>query len=294
VHHLRRIAILLVLVMLFSLFTGCFGQRSTTTTEKVTTKTTAKGTTAKTTATTKKGETTKAGQTTATTQGTTAGKGSELSDFVNAYMDAKTAVWDKMNEALEAGSNPTAVMALLGFAFTDLQVVLLPMFDIVGDNGGILPLLGIKNAYRRQKGDVIEFGYDFTYEEDSGSKKKGDHVLSVGALDVKQNTLKNETIDRSGNTITNRNVIEITKNKDGSYTSQAISYQSDNEKVTGYFITFAGEDVWSVIAEKDAAEDFTFNTIYGKKNVAIDAMSQGFTVNTTASFVDGKAKVVSE
>jgi hypothetical protein len=48
VHHLRRITILLVLVIIFSLFTGCFGHGSTTTTVKVTTKTTAMGTTAKT------------------------------------------------------------------------------------------------------------------------------------------------------------------------------------------------------------------------------------------------------
>jgi hypothetical protein len=289
VRHLKVISVLLILLLLISLLNGCFARRSTTTAEEVTTKTTAKGSTTKTT--TQKNETTKAGQTTATTKGTTAGKGSELTDFFTSYMDAKEVIWDKMSETIDASGDYTATMALLGFAFTDLAIAFIPMYDLVDQTGGTLALLGIKNAYKRTKGDTIEFGYDYIYDKDSGDKKKDDHVVSTGLFDTKQNTLKVETLDKSGNEVTNRTMTEITKNKDGSYSSQVISYQSSNDKVTGYFTNFAGEDIWSAIAEKEAVEDFTYNTIFGKKNVSLDNMTQGFTVTTSVSFVDGKAKV---
>jgi hypothetical protein len=274
VHHLRKISIMLVLVLLFSLLTGCVTRQSTTTQ--------------------KTGETTKANQTTASQKETTAGKGSELTDFFTNYMDSKEVVWNKLTEKIDADNDYTATMALMGFAFTDLAMAFIPMFDIVDQTGGVLALLGIKNAFKNQKGDSIEFGYDYIYDKDSGDKKKDDHVVCTGVFDTKQNTIRIETIDKSGDAVTNRTVTEITKNNDGSYSSQVISFQSSNDKIQGYFTIFSGEDIWSAIAEKETADDFTYNTIFGKKNATLADMTDGFSVTTDVSFVDGEAKVVTK
>ncbi|MBC8061916.1 MAG: hypothetical protein H7Y18_14785, partial [Clostridiaceae bacterium] len=91
----------------------------------------------------------------------------ELSTFMSNYINAKTKLWDNMSENLEAEGHTEYLMGLLGFAFADMAIIEIPMYDtlLTGSNGmvkGKLMLLGI-DAWKKVNGNTIEFGYDYTY-----------------------------------------------------------------------------------------------------------------------------------
>ena len=154
--------------------------------------------------------------------------GSELSDFVSAYTEAKQISMDKLSAKIEESSDFTLTMSLLGVAMVDLNIAFVPLFDAV-DQTGFVPLLNLKNAYRKEKGGVITFGADYTRDEDSGQEKKGDRIFWDGKLDVKDQSLSFSYYTERGGKKVDRTVMEATKNKDGSYTSQTISVSAPDE-----------------------------------------------------------------
>lgn len=281
----RFLSIALILALLLLLMSGC-GAPANTTAKNETTKSSQAG--SSTTIKEPSGQETTEPQSSNTTSGK---KGSEISDFVQAYLDTKDVVWNKLSDKISESGDLAASMNLLGFSFADLSIVMWPMFDVVDEAGGVLPLLGIKNAFRTQKGNIITFGYDYTYEEDqeSGNYKKGDVVSFTGEFDISKDSMKVETRDTKGGVTASRLVSELVKNKDGSYTSQLVNYDSSSDKITGYFTTFEGENIWSIIGEKEAAENFTINSIYGQPGAKLDQMTAGFKIKIETSFVDGTA-----
>jgi hypothetical protein len=241
--------------------------------------------------TTEKSDNSGDGSTDTTSGKTTFEKGQELTAFVTAYTEAKSALMDKLTTKVEDSGDLSLTMSLLGFAMMDLTVAFVPMFDVV-DETGFIPFLNIKNAFKKTKGNLITFGADYKIEEDGGADTKGDRIFWDGKLDVKDESLS--TIyytERGGKKISNT-VIEITKNKDGSYTSETLSYNESEDgvsKISGTFVSFEGEDMWLQSGEQENGKpDFDYVTVFNKKNVAIKDLSKDFTLSTDITYIKGK------
>lgn len=242
------------------------------------------------------GSTTKSGDNTSSPA--QAVPGSELSTFMSNYIDAKSKLWDAMTKKFEEDQNNAFVMGGLAFAFVDLMVVEIGLFDTltVKDGNmfkGKMMLSGI-DAWKKVNGDIIEFGYDYTYPEDKNNSQKGDREVTTGKFDKKAQSLTYEHYtERNGSRIV-RYIIEINKNGDSSYSSQVMSVGSssgnEDKKLTGYFTWFQGQDIMSVIGEKaDSDINFSFNSIYGKKDVKPEEMANGMDITSKVSFIGGKA-----
>jgi hypothetical protein len=271
----KKTVLFLVALLILSLLAGCTPGPATST-AGMTTKPAGGTTTPQSTNTT----TARPGETEA---------GSELSDFVSAYMEAKTDIWDQLSKKLEEGNDMTAVFSLLGFAMADLSVAIVPFFDVVSEAGGTLFLTGIKNAHKTVNGQIIDFGYDFVYDTDSGQYQKDDRVVCTGQYDMAKGALRVEMSDQKNKLVTSRTVIEIVRLADDAYASQFVSYNGEDNPVQGYFTLFRGTDLWSVMAEQESSGQFKHNSIYNLAQPDMNDMIKGFTVKTEASLVDGKA-----
>lgn len=226
--------------------------------------------------------------------------GAELSTFMGNYVDTKTKIWDVMTKKLEQDENSAFTFGALAFVFADLSIIEIGLFDtLVTKEGdlfkGKLMLSGIE-AWKRVKGDIIEFGYDYTNPEDKNQAKKGDKEISNGKFDKKTGTLVYErSTERNGLKIS-RYVVEITRNSDKSYSSQIYSIEAkqnsnnDEKTLNCYCTWFEGENIISMIAEKGGSNyDFKYESIFGKKNMKPEDMTKGMNVKSKASFIDGKA-----
>lgn len=217
-------------------------------------------------------------------------KGQELSAFVGAYMEAKSATMDKLTAKIDESTDLNLTMSLLGFAMMDLTVAFVPMFDAV-DKTGFIPILNIKNAFRKEKGNLVTFGADYKVEEESGNNQKNDRIFWDGKLDTNDDSLSTTYYtERAGKKI-EQTVMEITKNKDGSYTSETISYNANEDgtgKISGNFISFEGEDIWLQMGvQENGKPDFNYTTVFNKKNVDIKDLSKGFTLTTDLTYIKG-------
>lgn len=300
----RLTAIILIMMMIISMFAGCGGGRSSdedegeTKTKKTTEaveETDEEAIETKETDENNGGGLFGGGETTEDNGGgneTEKTEGTELSDFVTKYTDAKQVIWDKISDQLDSSSDLNASMAMLGFAFADMAIVIVPFFDTVEYTGGTMMFSEINNAYKKVNGDKITFGYDYTYDKDTDNNKTGDHVFCEGLFDMGQQSMTVEIRDESDGKVSTRTIVEIQENKNGSFSSQLVSYTDGNENISGYFTTFEGEDLWSRMAEKTDGPEFTFNTMIGNKTATLDELTAGFTVKTEVSYVDGEAKVV--
>ncbi len=219
-------------------------------------------------------------------------EGQELTAFVNAYTEAKSKPMDMLNESLSDSEDFNLTMGLLGVAMVDLYVAFVPLFDIVDETGYVM-MLELKNAYRDRKGDVITFGADHVREEDVGNDKKGDREYWEGELDEKDESLRVMYYTERGGKIIEKTVMEITRNKDKSYTSQTLTYQ-DGENgepgVTAYLIQFEDEAI-DVISGKLAENDpdFSYNTVFKTRNADIRDLADPFEVTLDISFREGEA-----
>jgi hypothetical protein len=205
-----------------------------------------------------------------------------------------------MSKKLQEDQNMAFAMGSLGFAFADMLVIEIELFDVLtvksGDVfKGKLMFTDIE-AWKKVKGDVIEFGYDYTYPEDKNQNKKGDHEVTSGKFNQKNKSVTyTHYTERNGKKIMSY-LVQITQNSDKSYTSQLCTIGSaqegseGNRVLTGYFTWFEGEDIISLQAERDnAGFDFEYVDIYGKKNVKPEEMTKGYKIKSRSSFVGGKA-----
>ncbi len=225
--------------------------------------------------------------------------GAELSTFISNYMDSKAKVWDAMTKKFEEDQNNAFVFGALPFAFADLAIVEVSFFDTLtvkdGDTfRGNLMFSGIE-AWKKVKGNVIEFGYDFIYKEDSNQSQKGDRQVAMGKFDKDANSIMYEHYtERNGNKI-DRFVVEITRNSTNSYSSQLYSINAnesdDPQKMEGYLTWFEGTDIVSVIADQESNDfDFPISSIFGKKNVKPEEMAKDMNIRVKTSFIDGKSQ----
>lgn len=205
-----------------------------------------------------------------------------------------------MTAKFEEEKNNAFAMGSLGFVLADLAILEIAFFDtLTADSNGVfkgtLALSGIE-AWKKVNGDIIEFGYDYTYTEDKNQIKKGDREVANGKFDKTAGSLFYEHYGENNGVKNNKVVVEITRNSDSSYSSQIYSIDApstDNkatETLNGYFTWFEGENIKSVFGERENADfNFTFNSIFGKKNIKPEEMANGMTIKMKTSFTDGKA-----
>ena len=218
-------------------------------------------------------------------------KGEELTAFINAYTEAKTIPMDLMTKKIEDSDDLNLIMSLLGLAMVDMYIAFVPMFDVIDETGTVL-FLNLKNAYRDVKGDVVTFGADYVLEEDSGNDLKGDRKYWEGELDQKDESLRVLLYTERGGKMIDKTVVEVTKNKDDSYTSQTIAYKADDGdggNTSAYFIQFEGEDMAVISGNKTGGNpDFDYTTVFRMRNADIRQLSQPFDINMDLSFTDGE------
>lgn len=228
-------------------------------------------------------------------------KGTELSTFMGDYMDAKSKAWDAMSKKFDEDQNLTFAMAALGFTFVDLSLVEIMMFDAISVLNGTTykGKLGLSNidGWKKVNGNIIEFGYDYTYTEDKDKYLKGDHDVAVGAYDRKNETLTYEHYTERGGKKIFRFVTEVVKNSNKSYSSQ-IFFIGDSDKngdgdlsLGSYLAWFDGEDISCIMTENKENDtiDFKYSSILNKKNIKPEDMVNGMKVVFKASFIGGKA-----
>jgi hypothetical protein len=226
--------------------------------------------------------------------------GTELTDFMSKYTDTKTKVWDEMSKKFDEEGNPSFAMGALGFAFADLAIVDILFFDTLTEKDGDtfkgkLMFTGI-DAWKKVKGDIVEFGYDYTNLEDKNQSQSGDKSVAKGKFDKSNKSLIYErSTERSGK-VMDKYVVEITRNSDTSYSSQIYFLDSSSNDgagknhLTGYLTWFDDKDIISYLIEKDTTDvNFTYNSIYGKKNIKPEEMAKGSTVTMKTSYIDGKS-----
>ena len=219
--------------------------------------------------------------------------GTELSTFMSNYIDSKTKLWDNMSKNLDTQGNTEYLMGIVGFSFADMAIIEIPLYDtlLTGSNGmfkGKLMLSGI-DAWKKVNGNIIEFGYDYTYVNDENGNEKGDHQIAKGKFDIKAQSVTYENYTERSSKKISRTVVEITANSDKSYSSEIFAESSDN-KLSGYFTWFDGNNISSAMAEKDNADiNYTYSSIYGKKSMKVEDMTNGLNVKVKSSYVDGKA-----
>lgn len=226
-------------------------------------------------------------------------EGTEISTFMGNYMETKSKIWDAMGKKFEQEQNTAFALGSLGYVFIDLLIVEVGLFDtLTVKNGdtykGTLMLTGI-DAWKKVNGDIMEFGYDYTHPKDKNEIKKGDREVAKGKFDKKAGALAYDHYTERGGVKTSRYVVEINKNSDSSYSSQLYSIKekqggNKDTELDGFFTWFEGNNIMSVMAEKRKADlTFTYNSIFGKKNLKPEEMAKGMDILSKVSFVDGKA-----
>lgn len=225
------------------------------------------------------------------TSNQSAEKGEELSTFINQYFEAKQIPMDKLSESINESSDFTLIMSMLGVAMVDMYIAFVPMFDVV-DEVGYVAMLNLKNAYRKEKGDVITFGADYVREEDSGDDLKGDREYWEGELDQKDESMRVLYYTERNGKVIDKTVMEITKNKDRSFTSQTLTFQvkeEGGEELSAYFIQFEGEDISVISGTKpNAKADFNFESVFKTRNADIRDLSEGYELSLDLSYKDGE------
>ncbi len=221
-------------------------------------------------------------------QGTTSTTpGSELSNFISSYTDAKTKLWDAMTKQFDADGNTGYALSALGFAMADLALVEIPLYDGVAVNGGKLLLTDIP-ATRTDKGGTIEIGYDYTYTEDKGSSKKGDHLIAKGTFD-KSGKLSYESSTQRDGKVASRTVLEVIKNSDTSFLARIITLNAD-DSVSHYIFRIDGSNMEAIEAAKaGAGAGFTYDSILGRGSISAKDVAAGLEIKSTFTYKDGKA-----
>lgn len=277
-------AVILVLLMSLSLFTGCGSKEGAKTTPSSGNDTTKSQTDTQ--------------EPTSKKEPATQTPGMEISNFLSKYTDTKTKLWNELIDKLDLNNNLNAAMGIASFSFADLVVVDVLLFDSLtvkdGDTFKGKLMMSEIDAWKKVNGDIIEFGYDYIYPNDQANYLKGDHVIAKGKLDISKNSLVYEYTNERGGKMISRYVSEIVRNADASYSSQAhyldLSGNTDKNKVTSYLTWFDNKNVISYMAVKDTSDiNFSYNSIFGKKNIKPDEMANGMTITTKVSYVDGKA-----
>ena len=216
--------------------------------------------------------------------------GEELSNFYSFYDNALSS----FEGAVNAWETDDFAMfdASLDYFATSLHIVGMSLYDLLGIFGAD------EGEYREAKGNLIEYGKEYTREEDgfSPNDKKGDFYVEKGILDTSTNTLYFENYtERDGQKIS-RVVSEVVALSDGTFIVQTFSkpvlYDDRMEdKGTAYFMVFDANKLEVIRAVFAPDVDFTYDSIIGKGKTNVEDLAQGYTLVRKMTIVDNVASV---
>ncbi len=155
-----------------------------------------------------------------------------------------------------------------------------------------------EGEYREVNGDLIEFGKEYTRDEDgfSPNDKKGDVVVEKGILDNSAKTLFFESYtERDGEKIS-RAVSEVVSLSDGTFIVQTLrkNMLSDDrmeDKGDAYFMVFDSNKLEIIKASFAPDVNFTYESIIGNTKTTPEDMARGYTLLRKMTVVDDVASV---
>lgn len=208
---------------------------------------------------------------------------SGLTAFLNTYVEAKFPAWQAMEKKFEEEQNINFSFLEPGFIMADLALTDFALYDTRSVPEGDPAYIPV---WTNSNGSLFEFGCDHVFPQDVNQNKKGDHIIAAGKFDV-AGMLSYDWRVESGGVITQRTVIEIVQNADGSYASR-VFFIGSNGYLIGALVRFKGADIEGAQVEKAAGLDCTIDSIWGKQDVTIQDMAAGYEIVFSFSYIDGQ------
>lgn len=211
-----------------------------------------------------------------------------LSTFVTDYLNTKTPSIDALDASEEASA---AALELLGLYMVDLTVVEVPMYDaldLTGSGGdkvtGNLMLSGFE-ATKEKDGNLIRFGYTHKYEEAEFGNEAGDVITSDGFLDTKKKVLVMESKRLRAGQLSSKTVMEIARLDDDSFVMQNIHYDETTmaEGQSCVFLTATTNSLNAILANGEPVVDFEYSSLIDKADVTAEDMASGYTPTMTVN-----------
>ncbi len=223
--------------------------------------------------------------------------GSELTDFLTAITDAE----EVFEESLNSIDDDNSIFAQLDRVIMNMSLISLPMYDILSVENlpkeeGKLMLSGY-DGIREKNGDEIKFSARNEYtEDDQMNNKSGDLYTEQGTLNTSTNTLVMESKKERAGSVLSRTVLEAVILKDGTCllqyfdVSQAMR-EGAEPNTTVVFKRFNKTDYTAIIADMEGKTDFSYDSIVGKGDLQAEAMAGAgkYTITGTFSVKDGNA-----
>ncbi|NTV89213.1 MAG: hypothetical protein HGA22_02445 [Clostridiales bacterium] len=221
-------------------------------------------------------------------------KGSELTDFLNAFTSTEGLFEEPMN-AIDSGNSAFAQVDRVS---VNMAMLTLPQYDILSTEDlpkeeGTLMLSGFTGV-REKSGDVVTFSSKTEYTEDQFNYKKGDIFNEEGSLNTSTNTLVLEQKRIRDGSVIVRIVLEAVILKNGTYLVQYLNVSASptegaEPNTTAVFKRFNQKEYSAVIADMNPDTAFTFKSIAGAGDVKPDDMASGYKITSRFEVRDGKA-----
>ncbi|TAH66550.1 MAG: hypothetical protein EWM47_10010 [Anaerolineaceae bacterium] len=216
--------------------------------------------------------------------------GSELSDFYTIYENAISTFEGPINDwETDDFFMFDAAMDYLTPSLHFLTMSLYDLLEIFGNDEG---------EYKEVKGNIIEFGKEYTREEDgfSPADKKGDVYVEKGVLDNSAKTLLFESYSERDGGKLSRAVTEVEFLSDGTFIVQTLRKNAlfDDrleDKGDAYFMVFDSNRLEIIRAKFSPDVNFSYNSIIGKGKITPQDMAQGYTLVRKLTVADGVATV---
>ncbi|MEA4925038.1 MAG: hypothetical protein VB084_06950 [Syntrophomonadaceae bacterium] len=212
--------------------------------------------------------------------------GHELSDFHDAVAKTIKGFEEPLGDLT---SNPEYFLFSQDYVMPIVQIAAIGMFDS-------LEALGKdEGEYREASGGIIEFGEEYTLEQESFNPNEhiGDKIKLDGTLNTNTNTLVLEATVTRGGTIVKRIVNEAVLISDGVLVLQTLDmpYPSDKgeNKGNAYFIVCDGKNIEVIYAKFPYEPSFTYKTIVSKGLLDADDMASGYTLIRKLAVENGTA-----
>ncbi len=226
---------------------------------------------------------------------------SDFSEFTSAISNFTTAYFDEKaphSAILEASTEyQTHIFSVLNYLMVDLALISAPMYDALDLTGsgdtkitGQLMLSGYQGT-KEKDGDLIRFGYEHTFKEESGVYLVGDTITQTGYFNMSDHFLTIEDTLMSEGSLVQRSVTELLRLSDGTFILQNHSFDTRNmaEVVNSVFNRVNQDELISYTCTSEPKLDFTFKSLSDAKDISMDDLSKGFTTTFVLKVENSKA-----
>lgn len=226
----------------------------------------------------------------------TIAEGKELTSFIDSYTEVRKKTFIALEATINSSGGWPGSTSMLASSQLDIQYNIINLFDSIDLLGGLFPPGTVDTSYKNMKGNIIDFGFDYTHSDSSdNSYPVGSHILCEGHYDMINGRVTFDiTEDKKDQGLT-RTVMQINKISTGTYASQIIHLFDDGSGATyfdGRFSLFKGNDLYRAIITgpgNDKGIAFTYNSIYDKTVSSLDDMTNGFDITMSVEYIDGQA-----